>query len=139
MNKIVNFIKKNYIYINVTFLLLVIYIILFPIIETPIKQIIPNFNECIYLKSTGKPCPLCGGTRYIKNLPNAFTDITYLFHPFGAMAIVIFLEGIFRTYNIINRKKQRSDKWIKIDLFIHIIIVICFFSYIIGFMILQQK
>ena len=102
------------------------------------KQIIPNFNECPYLRATGKPCPLCGGTRYIKNLPIVFTDITYLFHPFGAMAIVIFFEGIFRTYNVITRKKQRSDRWIKIDFYIHIILAICFLTYAIGFFIMQK-
>lgn len=137
MNKIVNFIKKNYIYINVTFLLLVIYIILFPIIETPIKQIIPNFNECIYLKSTGKPCPLCGGTRYIKNLPNAFTDITYLFHPFGIMMIILFIEFIYRIYCIITRKQERTSKVIKIDLIIHVLILISFILYEVIFFIKQ--
>ena len=138
MNKIVSFTKKNYIYFNVIFLLLIIYIILFPIIEEPMKQVIPNFNECPYLRATGKPCPLCGGTRYIKNFPAVFTDITYLFHPFGVMMIVIFLETIFRTYNVITRKKQRSDRWIKIDFYIHIALAICFLTYAIGFFIMQK-
>ena len=137
MNKIVDFIKKNYIYINVTFMLLVIYIILFPIIETPMKQIIPNFNECIYLKTTGKPCPLCGGTRYIKNLPNAFTDITYLFHPFGVMMIILFIEFIYRIYCIITRKKERTSKVIKIDLIIHLLILLAFILYEVIFFITQ--
>ena len=139
MNKILNFIKKNYIYFNIIFLLLVIYIILFPIIEIPIKQVFPQFNECYYLKITGKPCPLCGGTRYIKNLPNLFTDITYLFHPFGVIMIIVFIEGIYRIYNIITRKKEKSTRWIKIDILIHLLLVVCFAIYEIAFFILQSK
>lgn len=138
INKLIKFIKKNYIFVNITFLLLTLYVILFPIIEIPIKEVIPTFNECPYLKITGKPCPLCGGTRYIKNLPQAFTDITYLFHPFGVMIIFIIFEAIFRIYNLITRKKEATDRKIKIDLIIHIIAFICFMSYIIGFMILQN-
>ena len=138
MEKILSFIKKNYIYFNVIFLLLVIYVILFPLIEIPIKQVFPHFNECYYLKTTGKPCPLCGGTRYIKNLPTVFTDITYFWHPFGVMVIIVFLEGIFRIYNIITRKKEKSLRFIKIDILIHIFLVICFAIYEITFFAIQS-
>ena len=104
MNKIINFKKKNYIYVNITFILISIYIILFPIIQIPIKAIFPRFNECTYLRTTGKPCPLCGGPRYIQNLPKVFDDITYLFSPFGIIMICIFLEIIYRIYNLTKRK-----------------------------------
>lgn len=139
MNKIINFVKKNYIYINLTFLFLTIYIILFPIIAIPIKMIFPQFNECTYLKTTGNPCPLCGGTRYIQNLPKVFTDITYLFHPFGIIMIFIFVECIFRIYNIITRKKERREKYIKVDIVIHLLLLTCFSLYEIIFLILQEK
>lgn len=139
MKKIINFIKKNYIYVNITFLVLTIYIILFPIIAIPIKTIFPQFNECTYLRITGKPCPLCGGTRYIQNLPRVFTDITYLFHPFGIITIFIFLESIFRIYNIITIKKERTEKYIKIDILVHLIVLISFSIYEITFLIMQQN
>lgn len=129
MNKIINFIKKNYIYVNITFLFLTIYIILFPIISIPIKKIFPLFNECTYLRITGKPCPLCGGTRYIQNMSKIFTDITYLFHPFGIIMIFIFCESIYRIYNIITRKKEKTEKHIKIDILIHLLALICFLLY----------
>lgn len=136
MNKIINFVKKNYIYINLTLLFFIIYIILFPIIANPIKMIFPQFNECTYLKATGELCPLCGGTRYIQNLPKVFTDITYLFHPFGIIMIFIFIEGIFRIYNIITRKKERKEKYIKADIIIHLLVLTCFSLYEIIFLIL---
>lgn len=135
MNKIINFIKKNYIYVNISFLSLVIYIILFPIIEAPIKKVFPMFNECTYLRMTGKPCPLCGGTRYIKNLPRVFEDITYLFHPFGIIMIFIFFEFIYRIYNLITIKKEKTQRYIKIDILIHLIELICFSFYEIIFLI----
>lgn len=127
-------IKKNYIYVNITFFLLTIYIILFPIIAIPIKSIFPQFNECTYLKMTGKPCPLCGGTRYIQNLPKAFSDITYLFHPFGIIMLVIVGESIFRMYHIITRKKKKSKTYIELDVIIHLFIFVCFVSYEIIFL-----
>jgi len=138
MDKIVNFIKKNYIYVNITFLLLTIYIILFPIISIPIKTIFPQFNECTYLRITGKPCPLCGGTRYIQNLPKVFTDITYLYHPFGIIIIFIFCESIYRIYNIFTRKKEKTKRYIEIDIFIHLLVLICLSLYEIIFLIITN-
>lgn len=133
------FIKKNYIYVDITFLLLTIYIILFPIIAIPIKAIFPQFNECTYLRITGKPCPLCGGTRYIQNLPQVFSDITYLFHPFGVIIVFVFLESIFRIYHIVTRKKERTEKQIKVDILIHLLVIICFSLYEIIFLIISNK
>ena len=88
---------------------------------------------------TGKPCPLCGGTRYIRNLPTVFKDITYLWHPFGIIMIVIFSELIFRTYNICTRKKEKSEKYIRNDIIIHIILFIIFILYEIIYIVLQQN
>ncbi len=138
MDKIINFIKKNYIYVNITFLLLTIYIILFPIISIPIKTIFPQFNECTYLRITGKPCPLCGGTRYIQNLPKVFTDITYLYHPFGIIIIFIFVESIYRIYNILTRKKEKTEQYIEIDIFMHLLGLICLSLYEIIFLIMTN-
>ncbi len=134
MEKIIKFIKKNYIYVNITFILISIYIILFPIIQIPIKAIFPRFNECTYLRTTGKQCPLCGGTRYIQNLPKVFEDITYLSNPFGIIMICIFLEIIYRTYNLITRKKEKTEKYIKIDVTIHLIELIALALYEIIFL-----
>ena len=131
--------KKNYIYVNFTFLFLTIYVILFPLISTPMGKIIPHFNECPYLRMTGRPCPLCGGTRYIQNLPQMFNDITYLFHPFGIIMIVIFIDFLFRIYNLITIKKEKIEKFIKRDIYIHLILLLCFFIYEITFVIIQQK
>lgn len=134
MKKIIEFIKKNYIYVNITVILISIYIILFPIIQIPIKKIFPHFNECTYLRTTGKPCPLCGGTRYIQNLPKVFDDITYLFNPFGIIMICIFLEIIYRTYNLITRKKEKTETYIKVDITVHLIELIVLDLYEIIFL-----
>ena len=139
MDKITNFVKKNYIYVNVTFLIFTIYIILFPIISIPINKLFPQFSVCPYLRITGRPCPLCGGTRYIANLPKVFTDITYLFHPFGAIMIVIFCEGIFRIYNIITNKREKSNKWIEKDISVHLLLLNILNIYEIIYIVLQLK
>ena len=119
---------------NITFILISIYIILCPIQQIPIKAIFPRFNECTYLRTTGKPCPLCGGTRYIQNLPKVFDDITYLFNPFGVIMICIFLEIIYRIYNLTTRKKEKTEKYIKIDITIHLIELIALALYEIIFL-----
>lgn len=132
INKILNYIKKNYKVLNIIFLLLSMYVILFPIISIPIKNIFPQFGQCTYLRVTGEPCPLCGGTRYIQNLPHVFQDIKYLFHPFGVIVMFVIFEFIFRMYNLI--KKRNELKLIKIDIIIHIIAVTMFFIYEITYL-----
>ena len=130
----INFIKKNYIAINIVFLILACYVILFPIIIIPIRSVAPEFLECPYLKMTGNPCPLCGGTRYIQNIPSNLLNIKYFLHPFGAMILFIIFELIFRIINLI--KKYNGLKLIKFDIIIHIIAIILFFAYEILFFIL---
>ena len=129
--------KKNYIFVNITLLLLTLYVILFPYVAVILEKIDPRLVQCPYLRLTGKPCPLCGGTRYIQGIPNALKDITYLIHPFGIIMIVIFIDTIFRVYNIITYKKEKSEKWVKIDFVTHIFLYICFTLYEAVFIILQ--
>lgn len=138
INKIIiKFIKKNYIYINIIVLMLSIYIILFPLISKYFAPIFPNLFDCVYLKITGKPCPLCGGTRYIRNIYKATEDITYLFNPFGIIMIFIIFETVYRLYNIITIRKEKSIKYIKVDMLISSTALICFFIYEIVFILLQ--
>ena len=137
-NKILEIVKKNYIYLNIISLILAIYIIFFPLISDLITPIFPNLFECAYLKATGKPCPLCGGTRYIKSFNNVFKDITYLFNPFGFIVIFVLLEILFRAYNLITIKKDKSAKYIDIDITIHLIVLNIFFIYECIFLILQN-
>lgn len=134
----ISWIKKNYIYVNITILLFCIYVILFPIIAIPIKAIFPTFNECTYLRVTGKPCPLCGGTRYIQNLPKVFTDIAYLCHPFGIIMLFLLFEIIYRTYQILTRKKEKTEKQIKIDFCIHLFALLCFSLYELIFLLITS-
>lgn len=136
-NKIIEFVKKNYVFINITILIFIIYIILFPLISIPLNQIIPQLSVCPYLKLTGKPCPLCGGTRYIANLSNVFSDITYLFHPFGVIVIILLCDMLFRGLNIITYKKEKSLKYIDKDISIHLLLLNIFNTYEIVFIIKQ--
>ena len=132
-------IEKNYIYINITFLILSIYVIFFPIISETIQKIIPQFGRCPYLMLTGKNCPLCGGTRYIKNLPEVLNDITYLFNPFGIIIIAVMFEIIFRSINIIkckNTKQKSLEKTIKFDIILHSFEIIGLIVYEILFFII---
>ena len=136
MNKILNVIKKNYIYVNYIFIFLAVYIILFPLISKLLENINPNITRCYYLTMTGKPCPLCGGTRYIANLPSQIMiNPKYLLQPFGAMILFVIFELLFRIYLLI--KKRNDIKIIKIDIIIHIVTAILFFAYEIIFFIVN--
>ncbi len=130
-------ILKNYIYINIILLFLAIYIILFPYISKLLNFISPIITKCPYLEITGKPCPLCGGTRYISELYKVFTDITYLFCFFGFVVIFVLFELIFRILNIIDllRKKTINKKIIIFDIIIHSIAFIAFLMYELIFII----
>lgn len=87
---------------------------------------------------TGQPCPLCGGTRYIENIPQVFNDITYLFNPFGVMIIVIILETFIRIFNFILIKKNKiTDRIVKLDMIYHFIIFISFILYEILYFIIK--
>lgn len=125
--------KKSYKYLQIIFLVLSIYVILFPIIIAPITEIIPQFRICPYLRMTGKPCPLCGGTRYIANIFQVLKDPSYLIHPFGIIVICLLFEIIFRIW-LLCRKKY-NKKIIQFDITYHITIIILFIIYEISFLI----
>lgn len=129
--KILKEIKKNYKIINIVILCVCILILLLPILLQMLEQISPIFVKCPYLQLAGKPCPLCGGTRFIKNIGNAINDLSYFLNFFGIIIIIVILEIIFRTINII--KKKYKESVIKIDMILHIIIFIIYISYDIWF------
>ena len=137
-----NFMKKlkeNYMYINIVFLILCIYIIFFPFFAQLLENIFPALLQCPYKEITGKPCPLCGGTRYIANIGTAFHDITYLFNFFGIFMICVFIEIISRIYIIIRIKhKKNIDNILKIDIIWHILLIVAFASYEIIYIVIQQ-
>lgn len=135
---ILEFIKKNYMYVNITFLLLAIYIILFPLIAAVMEKINPNITKCTYLMITEKPCPLCGGTRYIRELYHNIFNIKYYIHPFGFMMLFFFFELIFRIYNLVTKNKQKSTKYINIDIIIHLTAIDIFFIYEFLFILIQN-
>lgn len=130
--KVVNFIKKNYRIINVIILCICIYAIFFPIISELMEKILPTLTKCPYLSLTGKPCPLCGGTRFIKNIPNEIKNISYFFNFFGFIFILLILEIVFRIVNII--RKNWSDKIVKIDIMLHTFLAIIYIVYIIWYL-----
>lgn len=129
--------NKNYMHINIVSLLLGIYVILYPFISKILQKINPGFGICPYLAMTGKNCPLCGGTRYIANISKAFSDIKYLFHPFGIIVLAILFEICFRIYILI-KKKYYSKKIMKFDIIYHIIVTILFFGYEVIFLLSQN-
>ena len=132
MKRIFSGIKKNYKTINIVIISICIYLlIVFPIISTIMESISPALTKCPYLQLTGKPCPLCGGTRFIKNIKNVFYDIHYVFNIFGLIILILILETIFRIGNII--KKENKEGIIKFDFFIHIILFIIYIIYSIYF------
>lgn len=133
-----DFLKKNYIYLNITLLILCVYVILFPFLSKILEFISPNLVQCPYLTITHKPCPLCGGTRYLQNIGTAFSDITYLFNFFGILVLCVIFEFIFRTVTIIRiRQKKDMKRTILFDLLYHGLFLIFFFSYEILYLLYQ--
>lgn len=131
----IKFIKKNYDYINITIISLCGYAIIYVFgISRMLEKYFPDFIKCVYLQYTGKPCPLCGGTRYIRNIAEAFNDISYLFNFFGFVVIVFVFEVLFRIILLLN-KKEKNNKIIFTDILVHSLILIVYFIYIVIFLI----
>lgn len=126
-------VKKNYKIINITILIICIYFVFFPIIAKLLENISPTLTKCPYLIFKGKPCPLCGGTRYFRNITKVFSDINYIFNFFGIIAIVLVLEIVFRVSNIC--RKTYSEKLVKFDIFLHIFLFLIYTFYEIWFII----
>lgn len=127
-------IRKNYVCVNIVFLLLTLYVIFFPIIANVISSNFPNLLKCPFLEITKKPCPLCGGTRYISNIYNCINDISYLFCPFGFMVIFVCLEFLFRIivlvcFRSIKLNKNLFNNLVIIDLIVHVLAVFLFITY----------
>lgn len=127
--------QKNYISLSIVFLLLGVYVIFFPFISNFIAKWIPNFGKCPYLSITGHPCPLCGGTRYIANLPTTFHNPAYLLNPFGIICIGILLEIFFRIFAIFYTLNHTNIKKLIIsDFLLHVFYLLCFGFYEICFL-----
>lgn len=132
--KLLNSIKKNYTYINKTFLFLFIYIISYPLFANFLEKIVPGFTKCPYFYLKGNPCPFCGGTKFLINISELFVNFKYIFNFFGIFFSIILLEIIFRIYNIIIIKKGKLiNKVFIIDIITHIILIIILIIYIIIF------
>lgn len=129
--KILKEIKSDYKIINIVILCICILILWLPKVLQILEYVSPVFVKCSYLQLTGKPCPLCGGTRFIKNIGSAINNPSYFLNFFGVIIIIIIMEIIFRTINII--KKEYKESVIKIDIILHIIIFITYVSYEIWF------
>ena len=69
----------------------------------------------------------------------SLTDITYLFHPFGIMMIVIIMQLLFRLYNVVTYKKEKSEKYVKADFIVMMLIVIAFLTYEAAYIIIQNS
>lgn len=127
-------VKKTYFIFNVVFFSLAIYILIYPLFFKMVENINPNITKCAFLKLTGKPCPLCGGTRYLKNIGTVFSDFSYIFSPFGFIISFTCFEVIFRTINLILLKFNKYNKRlfnfiINFDVTIHILVFIIFIGY----------
>ena len=129
---------KNYMYLNITMLLLSIYVIFFTIFAKLMSHISPILTTCVYKKVTGKDCPLCGGTRYIANIKQVFEDPSYILCPFGYMILFVIFEFLFRIFLIIKIKRNNIKNLKRIiifDIVIHVIVFILFFIYEISFLV----
>lgn len=132
MEKIFKGIKKNYKIFNIVILSFCLYLfILYPLVSQILEKISPTLTKCPYLQLTGKPCPLCGGTRFLKNIKNVFYDIHYVFNFYGLVILMLAMETIFRIFNLI--KKVNKDNIIMFDVTIHFILFMIYMIYIIYY------
>lgn len=131
--------KKYYLNFNYSVLFFAIYIFSYPIVGKMIGKLFPFLSKCIYKEITGKPCPLCGGTRYIANLKNVFHNPSILFQPFGYIMMFVIFNLIFRTLCIMYIKKGGNNikKIMIIDFTILSIVILLFFVYEIIFILNQ--
>lgn len=136
ITKILKDIKNNYRTINIVILCISIFILLLPVVLSMLEKISPVLTRCPYLELTGKPCPLCGGTRFIKNIKNSFNDLSYFLNFFGIIISIVVFQIVFRTINIF--KKEYSDRLIKTDIIVHILIYIAYTIYEICFIIYNR-
>ena len=129
--------KRNYIYLSITMLMLSLYIVFFPFFAKILNGISPNFTKCVYRFITGKPCPLCGGTRFIAGIKENLTNISYFNYFFGYMIIFIFFEIIFRIFCIIYTSISKDiKKLVVFDIVIHLLCFILFITYEVLFIII---
>ena len=132
MEKELQKVKNKYKTINITILCICLYVLfIFPFFSTILEKISPSLTKCTYLQITGKPCPLCGGTRFLQNIKNVFYDFSYVLNFFGLVTLIIILEIIFRIVNI--RKNEKRKQVIKWDIIIHSILFVCYIIYILVY------
>lgn len=127
--------NKSYIYMNITLVCVSIYVIFFPLFANVLSWISPALVRCPYLRVTGNPCPLCGGTRFLANWREIFHDPTYLFQPFGYMILYVLGSLIFRI--IVLRyasKKGEIPRWvILLDIVVNAIAAMLYIVYVVTF------
>ena len=129
--------KRNYIYLSITMLMLSLYIVFFSFFAKILNSISPNLTKCVYRSITGKPCPLCGGTRFIAGIKENLTNISYFNSFLGYMIIFIFFEIIFRIFCIIYTSISKDiKKLIVFDIVIHLLCFILFITYEVLFIII---
>lgn len=128
--------KKNYICLSITMLMLSLYIVFFPFFANFLNGVSPNLTKCVYRSITGKPCPLCGGTRFIAGIKDNLINISYFNSFFGYVIIFIIFEILFRVFCIIYTSISKDiKKLIAFDIVIHLIFFILFITYEVVFII----
>lgn len=127
-------IRKNYKAINVTLLLLSIYVLTYPLWSFLLSKISPQLTRCVYLQVTNHPCPFCGSTRYIKSIWlngitfEALWDFKSVIVGFMIFNIIFRCRNIICKYNKINRIVIFDTCLIMFMLILLVIYIIVFFK-----------
>ena len=123
---------KTYKIMNITLLIICIYLILYPLFSEFLENIVPSLNVCVYKELSEKNCPLCGATRYFAHILKDGFNPSDLSSPFFFMFIGVVIEFITRIF-LISRSKLTTNSTIIIDIFWHLFLIIAYFTYIICY------
>lgn len=125
---------KIYKIINITLLLICVYLIFFPLFSIFLEKFIPSLNVCVYKEVTGQNCPLYGATRFFSHILKDGFNLSEFSSPFFFMFIGVLIDFVTRCF-LLSHSKIVTTTTIIIDLFWHLFLVSAYFTYIFTYFI----
>ncbi|MHC4394880.1 MAG: DUF2752 domain-containing protein [Planctomycetota bacterium] len=125
--------RLTYRIINWVVLGLMLYLVALPFLSPLLEKCFPSvWGVCPYLKLSGKPCPLCGGTRAVGALLCGNFHRAVSLNPLSILAVPLILsEAIFRALLLCSHISPRScPLLVRTDILTHVLLTGIFICYI---------